>query len=119
QFTVELDNGNGDTNENFSTGDFFTLNGTGSVSGNLQLTAVFDNGQNLLTNLPNFVTADQPLFIFRQSTQSNSSVNQTRPEISVGGANQNVGVIDTDFGQFLPYADDPQGILSAILNLDL
>src|SRR5262249_38733757 len=118
QFMTELDSPGLDTFENYQT-VFFTLNGAANnVSSNLQLWATYDNGQNLISRLGNFASTDGPPFVFKQTGQSGVSVNQTKPELQVGGSDQDVLVLDTDVGGFLPYADERAGILNASIRLD-
>src|SRR5262249_51900089 len=106
--------------QNYSGGFFFTLGSTSTaLSSNLQVWSTFANGQSLIRYLPNFANTDGPPFVLRQSGDTAPAVNQTAPELSVGGTNQNVAIPNTDIGGFLSYADDLLGIQNATLNLDL
>src|SRR5262249_3918356 len=113
QFTAELDTPSAESFENYQTVFFVVGGDPGNVSNNLGLSATFDTGQVLFSRMPNYVSGSQPPFVFKQTGQSGVGVNQTHPELLVGGSDQNVIAFDTDFGGFQNYADDPLGILKA------
>ena len=120
QLNVELDDDNG--NEvimDYRTTLFHLGETDGSNDGNTYIKSTFASGQILLGQLPDYALIDGPPFVYRQTTKTGVSVNAADEELLVGGPNQHTIVFDADLGKYLQYADDPLGILQALIRLDL